>query len=96
MSLRAPIYVYVNRPEKKLAVDSARRLRQCCHLPDKTSRGISRYICYFARDFKSYSFIPQLIAQPLTVFCILLVGKHCTSVGTSTLLLFHNGASLSI
>jgi hypothetical protein len=52
-------------------VVSARRLLQCCQMPDKNSRDISRYVYlnFFAVFKNIYVFNPLFLAEPLTKIC---------------------------
>ena len=55
-------------------------LLQYCQLTNGNYRSISRYIWNVLRYFKIciYLFIPRIFAEPLTMFCGTVVGKHRT------------------
>ena len=66
--------------KKKEAIGRARRVLQCCQLPERSSRDVREVFGIF-RCFKILSsiIIPRFAAERLTVFCRILVGKHWTS-----------------
>jgi len=68
------------KKKKKEAVACARRVLQCCQLPEKIPAVFERYLEFFAvSGFLVFIIIPRFPAERLTIFCRILAGKHWTS-----------------